>query len=178
MTALFSSNRLRLIQALIPVLERTPWWERRHEVEWYVNRCEMAGFCDTDDMRRLCAQRYMAGKRKVTPPGTQRRKVAERERRRLLRAMPIALTEAIAVAAESTAAQQFATGNDKALNAVVGMVLKKYKAEPAFVRELLAARLRPNALGEGRERGILREASSGEAATSTVVLGADRPGKD
>jgi len=29
---------------------------------------------------------------------------------------------------------------------------------------------RHNALGEGRERGILREASSGEAATSTVVL--------
>ena len=143
-----------------------------------MNRCEMAGFCDTDDMRRLCAQRYMAGKRKVTPPGTQRRKVAERERRRLLRAMPVALTEAIAVAAESTAAQQFATGNDKALNAVVGMVLKKYKAEPAFVRELLAARLRPNALGEGRKRGILREASSGEAATSTVVLGAACPGKD
>jgi hypothetical protein len=30
----------------------------------------------------------------------------------------------------------------------------------------------PNALGEGRERGILREASSGEAATSTDGLGA------
>ena len=30
---------------------------------------------------------------------------------------------------------------------------------------------RPNALGEGRERGILREASSGEAATSTDGLG-------
>ncbi len=29
-----------------------------------------------------------------------------------------------------------------------------------------------NALGEGRERGILREASSGEAATSTDGLGA------
>jgi len=28
-----------------------------------------------------------------------------------------------------------------------------------------------NALGEGRERGILREASSGEAATSTDGLG-------
>lgn len=28
----------------------------------------------------------------------------------------------------------------------------------------------PNALGEGRERGILREASSGEAATSTDGL--------
>lgn len=31
----------------------------------------------------------------------------------------------------------------------------------------------PNALGEGRERGILREASSGEAATSTDGLGDD-----
>ena len=30
--------------------------------------------------------------------------------------------------------------------------------------------MRPNALGEGRERGILREASSGEAATSTDGL--------
>lgn len=30
--------------------------------------------------------------------------------------------------------------------------------------------MRSNALGEGRERGILREASSGEAATSTDVL--------
>lgn len=30
--------------------------------------------------------------------------------------------------------------------------------------------LRSNALGEGRERGILREASSGEAATSTDGL--------
>ena len=29
-----------------------------------------------------------------------------------------------------------------------------------------------NDLGEGRERGILREASSGEAATSTAMLGA------
>lgn len=31
----------------------------------------------------------------------------------------------------------------------------------------------PNALGEGRERGILREASSGEAATSTDGLGGE-----
>ena len=43
---------------------------------------------------------------------------------------------------------------------------------------LHASTVRHNALGEGRERGILREASSGEAATSTVVLGAACPGKD
>jgi len=105
----------------------------------------MAGFCATDDMLRLCAQRYMAGKRKVTPPGTLRRKAAERERRRLLRNMPAELTAAIASATDSAAAQQYAAGNDKSLNAVVGMVLKQYKAEPSFVRELLATRLRPNA---------------------------------
>jgi len=37
-------------------------------------------------------------------------------------------------------------------------------------------RMRPNALGEGRERGILREASSGEAATSTdgLCVGGDK----
>ena len=34
----------------------------------------------------------------------------------------------------------------------------------------LLATVPPNALGEGRERGILREASSGEAATSTDGL--------
>jgi len=37
---------------------------------------------------------------------------------------------------------------------------------------MVAAIETPNALGEGRERGILREASSGEAATSTDGLGA------
>jgi hypothetical protein len=35
---------------------------------------------------------------------------------------------------------------------------------------------RVNALGEGRERGILREASSGEAATSTDELAGKREG--
>lgn len=143
MAGTWTPTHARLAEALTPVLTGG-WWERRWEVAWYVNLCEMAGFCTTDDMRRLCAQRYMAGKRKVTPPGTCHRKRAERERRRLLRDMPPDLTEAIVSASNSTAAQQFATGNDKALNAVVGMVLKKYKAEPSFVRELLAARLRPN----------------------------------
>lgn len=143
-TRMWTPTHARLAEALTPVLNGE-WWDRRWDVAWYVNLCEMAGFCRTHDMRRLCAQRYMAGKRRVTPPGTQRRKTAERERRRLSRDMPKALMEAIASASNSTAAQQFAAGNDKALNAVVGMVLKQYKAEPTLVRELLAAKLRPNA---------------------------------
>ena len=142
----------RLAEALTPVLTGG-WWNRRWEVAWYVNLCEIAGYCTTDDMRRLCAQRYMAGKRKVTPPGTRRRKTAEREKRRLRRNIPAELQAAIAAAAQSAAAQQYAAGNDKALNAVVGMVLKQCKAEPSFVRELLAARLRPNAPNSAAAEG-------------------------
>lgn len=40
-------------------------------------------------------------------------------------------------------AKQYAQGNDKALNALVGMVLKAHKADPAAVRELLQKQLRP-----------------------------------
>ena len=40
-----------------------------------------------------------------------------------------------------------------------------------------AIRMRSNALGEGRERGILREASSGEAATSTDGLEGNGTGR-
>lgn len=141
MSGTWTPAHSQLANALTPVLNGE-WWDRRWEVAWYVNLCEMAGFCDSDDMRRLCALRYMAGKRKVTPPGTQRRKKAERERRKLLGNMPPALVEAIAAAETSTAAQQFAAGNDKALNAVIGMVLKQYKADPSVVRELLVGRLR------------------------------------
>lgn len=129
----------RLAEALTPILTKE-WWSRRWHVAWYVNLCEMAGICDTDHMRRLCAQRYMAGKRKVTPPGTRRRKKTEKERARLMLNTPNELTAAIDVALESTAAQQYAAGNDKALNAVVGMVLRQYKANPAVIRELISAR--------------------------------------
>lgn len=141
-TPLFPPERLHLIEVLIPVLKGTPWWDRRHDVEWYVNRCERAGFCGTDDMRRLCARRYMAGKRKVTPPGTSRRKALARERRRLERNLPAELAQALDSAAASPVVQQVAAGNGKAMNALVGMVLKQHKAEPALVRELLEARLR------------------------------------
>lgn len=152
MAGTWTQEHSTITGALTPVLNGE-WWDRRWELAWYVVRCEMAGFCDSDDMRRLCALRYMAGKRKVTPPGTQRRKAKERERRKLLRNMPPALMEAIEAAENSTAAKQFAEGNEKALNAVVGMVLKQCKAEPSFVRDLLADRLRHIATFTGYTEG-------------------------
>lgn len=91
---------------------------------------------------RLCAKRFMAGKRRVTPPGTQRRKDAEKAKRKLLASMPAELDAAIVEAMGSNAARQFADGNEKALNSVVGMVLRKYKADPAFIRCVLIERLK------------------------------------
>ena len=137
-----SAEKIRVITALLPVLDGTDWWVRRVEVAWYVGRCMAAGFCETDEQMRLCAKRFMAGKRRVTPPGTQRRKDAEKAKRKLLASMPSELDAAIVEAMESNAARQFADGNDKALNSVVGMVLMKYKADPAFIRGVLIERLK------------------------------------
>ena len=141
---MFSATDLRLMQALDSVLAGTDAWSRRWAVAGYVQLCEMAGFCSTDDMRRLCAQRWLAGKRKVSPPGARRRKNAEREMRRLLADAPPPLTRAIEAVATTDAAAQFVAGNGKALNALVGMVLRQYKVDPAVVRALLIRRLTPN----------------------------------
>jgi len=47
------------------VVHGTPHWEKRHEILWYVSRCEMSGFATTLAEKQNCAMRYMAGKRKV-----------------------------------------------------------------------------------------------------------------
>ena len=144
MAGLYTPESWATVSAIIPVIHGTAWWDRRFEVEWYVHSCERAGFCTTDDLRRACARRFMAGKKKVTPPGTRRKKKAEKERRRLLRALPPELMAAISSAAELPAAQQFTNGNDRALNAVVGAVLRQHRADPSLVRDLLIKRLRPD----------------------------------
>lgn len=133
----FDAARIRLIQAIMPVVHGTEWWPRRHEVERYVNLCEMSGFCDTDDARRLCAQRYMAGKRKVSPPGSGRRKKAEKLRRKILASPPSDLIEAIRSACNSKAADEYRRGKEKAMNAMVGMVIAAFKTDPSVVRALL-----------------------------------------
>lgn len=133
-----------LIEALIPLLEHTPEWERRYEIAWYVSRCQLAGFATTSDQMRLCAERYIAGKRKVTPPGTKRRKLAAKKMREVLANVPKELMVAIdaVVAEQQKAVQQFLGGTDKALNALVGGVMKRYKSDPAIVRELLVKKIK------------------------------------
>lgn len=148
-----SADTLRVIQAILPVVEGTAWWEKRADVAWYVGRCIAAGFCKTDDQMRLGASRYMSGKKKVTPPGAKRKKEAEKERRRLEKSIPVELAAALDEAVQSDAARQYMAGNAKALNAVVGMVVRRYKADPAFVRGQITKRLQYEQGRDATENG-------------------------
>lgn len=137
--ALFDRQVSSMASALIPILKDTQSWACRYEIAWYVSRCEMAGFCKTDEMRQLCAQRWMAGKRKVSPPGHKRRKRAASLMRKMLGNPPVELLAAVSAALKTDAARQYAEGNLKALNALVGMVLKAFKTDAGVVRQLLIA---------------------------------------
>lgn len=141
--SLSSVSQFGVVEALIPLLEGSPWWDQRYEIAWYVGRCCMAGFAQTHDQMRLCAERYIAGKRKITPPGTRRRKVAAKRMREVLANTPVALLEAVtAVVHEQTkAVDQYKSGVEKALNALVGGVMKRHKSDPAIVRELLIKKI-------------------------------------
>lgn len=140
---MISADALRTIRAIVDVAEDAGLDSRqRADMLWYVGLCELSGFCNTDDMRKQCARRWVAGKRRVTPPGTSARKRREKEFRRLAASTPPELNEAIEFAAKSDAADQFRSGNEKALNSLVGMVLKRYRADPAFVRSALTVRLK------------------------------------
>ena len=138
---MWTEAKSRIVGAIAPVLKAPEWWNRREEVIWYVDRCATAGFSDTDELLRQCALRYMAGKRKISAPGTSRRKKTAKEQRRILSSVPEELSSAIASALATKAGEQFLGGNERALNALVGMVLKAYKADPATVRLLISQRL-------------------------------------
>ena len=127
------------------VVHGTPHWGNRHEILWYVSRCEMQGFATTLAEKQNCAMRYMAGKRKVSAPGTTRRKKALKEQRKILKNMPPELQSAIDIACQSDLAKQVMGGNVKAMNALIGSVLKAHKAPAALVKQLLEAKLKEKA---------------------------------
>lgn len=139
----FTGSSWNTITALIPLLEGTANWDRRYEIAWYVDRCVAAGFASTSDQMRLCAERYIAGKRKITPPGTARRKRDAIKMKRVLKDTPTALIAAVndVIAEQQKAVTQYKNGVDKALNALVGGVMKRYKVDPAIIRELLIKKI-------------------------------------
>ena len=133
------------LDIIASLLELLPFgskeFKQRFDIYDYIWRCNRAGFCNTQDAVRLCLERYLAGKRKVTPPGTAHKKKQARERRKILQNLPAELVTAIDKACDSPAAQQFKDGNTKALNSIVGMVLKVHRTDAALVKELVLQRL-------------------------------------
>lgn len=130
-----------IAEALSAFLKEKGAWERRHEVAWYVDRCMAKGFCKTGDQVRLCADRYLQGKRAVTPPGTRQRKKMLKEAAALRASIPPQLTAAVAeiIAKNEKAVAQFKAGNDKAVNALIGQVMKAFKSDAVIIKELLIA---------------------------------------
>ena len=131
-----------LVEDIIDTVRGTSHWEKREDIIWYVSLCERRGFANTKDEKKNCALRYMAGKRKVSAPGTKRRKRSLQEQRKILRNIPPELKAAIDTACQSDLAKQVLGGNTKAMNALIGFVMKFYKAPAALVKQLLEAKLK------------------------------------
>lgn len=120
-------------------------WGKRYEIARYISLCMRAGFCKTDDQIRLCADRWLAGKRKVTPPGTGRKKRAAKELAKIRFNVPAQLSAAIrnvVTANKDKAVAEYRNGNDKAINALIGQVLRQCdsmatRPDALFIKELL-----------------------------------------
>ena len=93
-----------------------------------------------DDMRQ-CAIRYIAGKRRVTPPGTRSRKRLPRRRQQLRNLIPPELLAIITqvVSNNQKVVQQYHDGNERAINSLVGQVMKQYRYDAAVIKEALLA---------------------------------------
>lgn len=117
-----------LVGDRIPTLDsdNKEWWPLRFEIVDYILKCEIAGFCNTDNTRYLCAALYVAGKRAVTPPGTRRRKAQAKRTRELLKNLPSGLLEALEEGKKTKAWAQYVGGNEKAVNAVIGPLIKRF----------------------------------------------------
>lgn len=136
---MFTLEQIKIAEALTPILTGTAYWEKRFEIAWYVELCMIKGFCKTADDMRSCALRYMAGKRKVTPPGTARRKKIAKEQKELRKKIPAELLKAVqsVVADNAKAVAQYRQGNDKAINALIGQVMRLYKTDAVIIKELI-----------------------------------------
>lgn len=115
--------------------------EFMYEMAWYVELCRMAGFCNTNDQARFVCERYLAGKRKISLPRTQRRKNEAKNVRKMLADVPTELMIAVKAAVASPVGVQVVDGNEKAKNSLIGMVMKQYKTTPALVMQLIDAEI-------------------------------------
>lgn len=139
----FTLEVSELANAILPLLKgeegesKSLHFASRYEILDYVDRCETAGFCHNLLTRQACAKRWMAGKRKVSAPFAKTRKRAAAVKCKALKSAPAELLVFIQSALGTSQGLQFKAGNAKALNALVGMVLKQFKYDAAAVKELI-----------------------------------------
>lgn len=120
------------IRSLRGSLNRETWFA----LVDYVCRCSAAGFAETDQQKVACAERWLVGKRKITPPGHSGRKRIEKQRRKLLKNLPVELLQAVEeVCTENAIAS--VKKSPKAINALVGAVMKRYKTDAAVIKTLI-----------------------------------------
>jgi hypothetical protein len=108
-----------------------------HELGYYLSLCNMRGFAETEKDLDMCARRYLAGKRKVSPPFTKTRKRAAIKARKARESVPKEVLDQIGFVMTLPIAQNV---NEKSINALVGMVLKKHKYNPQVVKELIQSK--------------------------------------
>jgi hypothetical protein len=130
----------KIFHAIEPVLHNLEYiqWV---DVAWYVGLCANKGFANTSDQMRLCAERYVSGKRKVSAPWTRKNKKIKKERDQQLRNVPHEILDAVNIVCSGNLGQQYKAGNTKVINAMVGQVMKVKKIDAAVVMQLLKTQL-------------------------------------
>jgi hypothetical protein len=139
----WTDNMSKIAESVSRVLENdlgtsTIKPELRHQVGYYLSLCNIAGFAKTEKDLDACARRYLAGKRKVSPPFTKTRKNAAIKARKARESVPKEVLDQIDFVMTLPMAQNV---NEKSINALVGMVLKKHKYNPQVVKELIQSRV-------------------------------------
>lgn len=84
-------------------------------------------FINNYDDALLIARKYLKGKRKITPPFTRKRKEEARKKRKMLSNIPSELLSFLDEQSSNPLLQQYKDGNEKAINAFVGQIIKFVK---------------------------------------------------
>lgn len=94
-------------------------------IRWYMGEC--IDFINNYDDALLIARKYLKGKRKITPPFTRQRKEEARKKRKMLKNIPSELLTFLDEQSSNPLLQQYKDGNEKAINAFVGQIIKFVK---------------------------------------------------
>lgn len=97
----------------------------RNNLEYYMYQCE--NFINSYDDAVLVGRRYLAGKRKITPPFTRKRKEEMKKVKKATNNVPKQFLDFLSEQVNNDLIIQYKNGNEKAINAFVGQCIKFIK---------------------------------------------------